>query len=508
MGRISFMRGAGMLFAAGLPLTCGASESFIFDPDGPLGDSPIVVSIFDWLPSSALAVDTLPLPAFPAMKPSVLLSHAKLGNFLNAGGSSILGTGLNGTYEITFVGASGQLGTLATPTTSAFTYDSTGTPNFFEVYWDSAKNANELAGTGFNDGTLILSGTVTSLAASFGTTSITPEPLDQFGTDNYPAIDTGAGVGGGQIAVDVIFANPAFFPNPDQQPKTLVFNTSQITPFRQVDPSAMFTDLPGGGAPTVLPILGAVNGSAAAGGVDVIFQADANMSMTLAEIIQGACRMTGGGVTVDGEIVFGETDSTLAAAIDGKNRYTFGGQVGAPTASQPQPSGEWTHHQFQGPAGDFVFRAGTASAPKDTFVSAVTCSDPGFCHPARPAPFKQLDWQGIGSFRNAKGSIASLVNAENDKTPGYSRHYVRVHIEDLGEPGPGGKQPKSGNCPHIIGDIVGDPATNPGAALVCSACADVYQIEIHATDDPNSAVIYEVGGFIDNGNLQIHPAIK
>ena len=500
-------RTAGVMAAVGLPLSSGAVDPFLFDPDGPGPDSPIVVTTFDWLPGSALALGTLPLTVVPTFTPSTLLAHAKLGNFINSSNLSILGTGLNGAYEITFVGASGQLGALATSTTSVFLLDSTGTPNFFEIWWDAGKNSNDLQGTGFNDGTLILSGTVSALSASFDTTSSTPVPLDQFETNNYPGIATDTGVGGGQIAVDVTFADPAFFPDPNQQPRTLLFNTSQITPFLQVNPSARFTGAPGGGAPSVLPVLGAVNGDAASGGEDVIFQADANMSMTLAEIILGACRMTGGGVTVDGEIAFDE-NSQLAQAEDDKNRYTFGGQIGAPTASQPTPSGEWTHHQFQGPAGDFVFRVGTASAPKDTFVTQVTCSDPGFCNPARPAPFKQLNWEGFGSFRTAKGSIASQVNTENDKTEGYSRHFVRVHIEDLGEPGPGGKQPHSGDCPHVIGEIVGDPATDSNAALICTNCADVYQIEIHATMNSNSAVIYSVGGFIDAGNLQIHPEIK
>lgn len=494
--------------AAGVPLVASGGEPFTFDPDGDGPDTPIVVNTFDWLPSSALAVGTLPLPAYPVVIPSTLLTHARLGTFLNLGGSVILGTGLNGTYEITFVGGVGQFGTLAAGVTSVFSLNAAGVPNFFEIYYDTARNSNELAGTGFSDGTLVMAGTITALSASFTTFSTVLEPLDQFGPDNYPGLLTGTGSGGGQIAVDVIFANPSFFPDPNQQPKTLLFNTSQVLPYRQVNPSALFTGSPGGVPAAVVPVLGAVNGSAAAGGLDVIFQADANMSMTLAEIIEGSCRMTGGGVTEDGQITFGDTDSVNAAAEDGNNQYTFGGQVGAPTANQPQPSGEWTHHQFKGPAGDFVFRAGTASAPKDTFVAEVKCSDPGFCNPARPAPFKQLDWNGIGSFRNAKGSIASLVNAENDKTPGYSRHYVRVHIEDLGEPGPGGKQPHSGACPHVIGDIVGDPQTTPGADLVCTNCADVYQIEIRQTTDPNSPVIYEVGGFIDNGNLQIHPPIN
>lgn len=480
-----------------------ATESFEFDPDGAGPGSSVIVQTFDWLQDSTLSVGSVPIPVAPDVASSYALSHAKLGNFVNSSGQAILGTGLNSAYELTMVSGIPETGTRV-GNSAFFSFDSTGSPNFFEVYWDPSKDANPLAGTGYNNGILILSGIVTSASSNFMLTSTTPVNLDNYVTDNYPAIDTVSGVGGGQISVKVLFADPSFFPS--QLPDSLLFNTSQITPYNQVDPSAVFTAAAGGGAPNKVPAIGPVNGVS---GPDFQFQSDANMSITLQPIVTGACRMTGGGVTTNGEILLDENGSPVPAAqaSDGKNTYTFGGQIGAPTAAAPNPMGEWTHHQFKGPAGDFVFRVGTSSAPKDTYVSQVTCSDPVNCQPARPAPFKQLDWQGIGSFRNGKGALANSVNTENDKTPGYSRHFVRVHIEDLGEPGGTGQQ-KNGACNHVIGTLVGDPTTNATAAAVCSSCADVYQIEIHATTDPNSPVIYSVGGFIDQGNLQIHPEIK
>lgn len=479
------------------------TEVFEFDPDGAGPGGPILVQTFDWLPGSALSVGSIPVPIAPATAASNTLVHAKLGNFLNASNLAILGTGLNSTYEITMVMGLPQTGT-GFANSAFFTFDSTGSPNFFEIYWDATRDSNALGGTGYNNGTLILSGIVTSASTNFTVTNTTPVNLDNFVADNYPAIDTVSGVGGGQLAVQVLFANPAFFPS--QLPETLLFNTSQITPFSQVDPSAMFAGSAGGAAPTTAAVVGSVNGFS---GPDFLMQADSNMSITLQPVVTGACRMTGGGVTATGDILLDASGSPVpsAQATDGKNIYTFGGQIGAPTAAAPNPKGEWTHHQFKGPAGDFVFRVGSSSAPKDTYVTQVTCSDPVNCQPARPAPFKQLDWQGIGSFRNAKGPIASIVNTENDKTPGYSRHFVRVHIEDLGEPGGTGQQ-KNNNCTHVIGTLVGDPTTDPAAAAVCSACADVYQIEIRATEDPASPVIYSVGGYINQGNLQIHPEIK
>ena len=39
-------------------------------------------------------------------------------------------------------------------------------------------------------------------------------------------------------------------------------------------------------------------------------------------------------------------------------------------------------------------------------------------------------------------------------------------------------------------------------------CPDFYMITIHETIDPGSAVVYEVYGYFDGGNAQIHAAIR
>lgn len=201
----------------------------------------------------------------------------------------------------------------------------------------------------------------------------------------------------------------------------------------------------------------------------------------------GLCRMTGGGV--EGTV----PPHSWLEVTNGNNHYTFGGQAGAPTASQPQPWGEWTHRQHSGDDGRFTFHAGTASAPEDTEIDLIECHDPDNCNPARPAPFKQLDFEGVGSFRNiaAGAPVAPFV------TRGQSLHWFEVHVEDLGEPG--NYDPEAVPCP--VGGHVGlPPPANCG-------CPDFYSIRIHATEDPGSQVIYEVSGYINGGNLQIHPAI-
>jgi hypothetical protein len=235
------------------------------------------------------------------------------------------------------------------------------------------------------------------------------------------------------------------------------------------------------------------------------------------------CRVTGGGNDTAGIDPDGGWDETLAEGNspgqgNGFNRYTFGGQAGANTGEQPQPKGEWTHHQQSGPDGSFVFHAGTASAPTGTEIDRIVCSDEGYCSPARPAPDKQIDFAGVGTFKNIKNPSAPLANIVEGET----YHWFEVHIEDLGEPGaepkPTGKgNPKNSLCPN--GGSGTDAFANPPvfAAANCG-CADYYRIRIYAgvipvfdpttgeiTNLNTSTVIYEAEGYLNGGNLQIHP---
>jgi hypothetical protein len=202
------------------------------------------------------------------------------------------------------------------------------------------------------------------------------------------------------------------------------------------------------------------------------------------------CRVTGGGVDSSGG-----WDGSNCDGEDGNDAYTFGGQAGAPTASQPQPYGEWTHHQSKGAQGRFVFHAGTASAPDAAKITSIICSDPGFCEPARQAPAKQIDFEGVGVFKN----ITRWTDNLQGVVEGESLHWFTVHIEDLGEPGKGGKQePPSDQCP---------PGGSAGTEANCD-CPDYYTITIYGGPDSTTDVIYRVAGYIKGGNLQIHPAIQ
>jgi hypothetical protein len=201
------------------------------------------------------------------------------------------------------------------------------------------------------------------------------------------------------------------------------------------------------------------------------------------------CRVTGGGVDQNGN-----WNGTLVRADNDRDRYQFGGQAGANTALPPQPKGEWTHHQQRGPSGTFVFHAGTASAPAGTEIELISCMDEINCNPARPAPAKQIDFWGYGTFKNMK-NVPPII-ADN-VVVGVTLHRFEVNIDDAGEPGHSGKIDISG-CPDE-----GFGLHSPIRHVDCE-CPDFYRITIYA-DETETTVIYQVYGYIKGGNLQIHP---
>ena len=241
------------------------------------------------------------------------------------------------------------------------------------------------------------------------------------------------------------------------------------------------------------------------------------------EVPSLGCRFTGG------------LNDVFITGNGKENSYTAGGQVGANTGQQPQPKGEWTHTQHSGPAGEFTFHGGTASAPLGSEIDAIRCSDPGGCKPSGdpPSPVKQLDFDGIGTFKNigkkddeipdfVKDGANVTAEGNGNKDFDGTLHWFEVNIDDLGEPGntnprknPGDADPEL--CPSIGFGEKG--AKEPGS---CS-CSDFYRITIYNGVDaatvprnPDGSidkakmktapedVIYEVWGYIDGGNLQLH----
>ena len=206
------------------------------------------------------------------------------------------------------------------------------------------------------------------------------------------------------------------------------------------------------------------------------------------------CRVTGGLVDESGNCV------NCPDGSDGLNKFTCGGQAGANTALPPQPSGNWTHSQKHGTAGQFTFHAGTPSAPPGTEIAWIECSDPGWCVQARPAPAKQIDFGGVGTFKNMKNNVPDAI--ADFVTVGSSLHYFEVNIDDGGEPGRSGKQdPPEADCPP---DGFGRWGSDSFDLVDCD-CPDFYRIMIYAGPTDASPVMYEASGWIRGGNLQIHP---
>ena len=271
------------------------------------------------------------------------------------------------------------------------------------------------------------------------------------------------------------------------------------------------------------------------------------------------CRMTGG------HNYFLED-----SGYEGENGtfYTTGGQIGAPTdlgcrmepgkGKQDGPWGDWEHNHHAGPDdtgsmfdGSFAFHSGTAAGPDDAYIRSIVCEDEGWCVQARPAPNKQIFWEGTGVFHNTKtkgnddpmpffaacGADQPVPFSKGKGKDGdtYSLHYYRAHVGDFGEPA-GTKQNPADECSWVNGDayvdncdlvgnveLLGGPEGAPVnekfsslhplcLAQDCEAasesnCPDFYEIEIHCTADPASPIAYKVAHFIREGNFQLHPSV-
>ncbi len=467
-----------------------------FDPTASGNHTIMDINEFDWQSSGdAVIEDQLPAPAvangvevntFSAWAAGAVVGdavafnvhvHARLNDFLNNDGNSIAPDTLSkdgascaagsDCFEVTAAASLLETATLV----GAGTILITSASGNYAYYLDTAPNSDVSSGAGFNDGIAFLNGNigfefiVGTFTQNVGGDSLFDNTVTAQNTDIID-VQNGGNLSLAGTSYDILLSPPGTF--------DAVVGV--------------------GGSIGLLPYTVQV--------ADLVIKGDANSEFTAIEDeVLGACRMTGGGVDVEGTAI----DGTLAEASDGGDRSTFGGQLGAPSATQPQPFGHWTHHQQKGPSGSFQFHVGTASAPPETRIVEITCFDEGFCNPARPAYFKQLDWKGVGTFANVKGALSSQVVTQNHKN--YTLHCIEGHFEDIGEPGPGGKQPKSNQCNHV-------PRTLISEGSDCTDCPDIYQMQIYDRadcNDPDKQVIYSWGwpdgGFIGHGNIQIHPEV-
>lgn len=516
-----------------------ASEAIMFDPDG-AGPAPAIsLSTLDWLPNSALSVNGNPSGGLALGDIIHLLAHARLGVMIASDGSLSL---VPGGSEITFVAGFAEMVNTLTPdgsaTTASFLFDGTAQlPNFFEIWVGSPADSNPLNGTGYNNSKRIMFGVVTDSSGNYrGGPPIVN--LDQFGPNNYSGIRTISGSGSTQLSGVIVSADPDYFPGLTQAQidnLKVFFNTSTVTPYKQTNPSKKFIGNSAGALGDepqsfVNANIGSINGGLQfVTDLNFILQADSNQSFEEGEVVEGACRVTYGGNDRNGNVDPAKFGGACSSNPDQtENCYTFGGQVGAPTANPNfgGPFGEHTHHQTLGPAGDFIFRAGTHSAPDETRITATVCKDPGAIQPAAAnAGFKQIDFEGTGSFRTLDDTAKAYLIANggpadigkdnvSDKV-----YYFRVDMVDSGEPGNQADPAHTAECSAFFAADQNNPLATADPFLLVqdggvvpegNDCADVYQLLICKDENPcaTGQGMYEVRAFLTGGNIQLHKVVK
>ena len=282
-----------------------AGDIIQIDPDAAGVDPVLSVGALDWNPGNAISVNAVNQPVGTVFQ---TYAHASLGTFIDGNGNSIGGLNLNGptaatNYEWTYVAGFQEVIasiTGAVPTGTQTFQTVAGGENFFRIYYDATPDSNNLTGDNFDDGILILEGTILPFdivsgngASSFTTTGgctvsiagLACGNFDAFGTNNYPLIDSPSGIGSSLLAIDVISADPNFF-LAGLDILFLDFDTQQNLPYGQQNPSACFTDSlggqvngAGGQGTTCTNSVGPINGVS---GPNIMFLTDGSAAFTAA----------------------------------------------------------------------------------------------------------------------------------------------------------------------------------------------------------------------------------
>ncbi|MGZ8219380.1 PEP-CTERM sorting domain-containing protein [Methylomagnum sp.] len=271
-----------------------ATAGTLFNPNGAGATGALDVGQLDWSPTSFVARNGNAAisnwvnsnGACPNNSCDfVVYTQARLAGSNDQSNNANSMPGLNSSYEITMVlGLSERVTSVSTPPGSGqglTTFDTIPTSvSFLQLFRDSTVDANQLTGTGFNDGTLILTGSEVELASgSFGTNlNAQPVDLDQFSTNNYPGQLTVVGQGGtGDFGVDNLVTNAGFFPNGLDVFGIRMANISPTVPFVSVDPMAQFVTENG---TFYTPNIGTINGQFNNGAPDFLSQVDFNSPLS------------------------------------------------------------------------------------------------------------------------------------------------------------------------------------------------------------------------------------
>ena len=261
-----------------------AAATIQFDPDGGGAGAAISITAFDPLPGNAIAIGasagSAPGSTFD------LRFQANLGTTTLNGLPNYL-NGSNGNF-FTFVAGFGETVLTNTgPGNLTFGLDPADPVNFFRIYNNKAAFGSDLAGTGFTAGNAILTGHIVAQNFTSGfnaAVTAPPQALDQSGVNNYPGVQTVTGSGATSLVVVIDSFDPLFFPNLVVGGSLLFANTSQVLPYIQTDPSALFSSngIANGDINGVSSV-GPINGNSVLLGFNnTMFQADANIGIITA----------------------------------------------------------------------------------------------------------------------------------------------------------------------------------------------------------------------------------
>ena len=293
--------------AVALTFSVPTASAALIDFDWQGNGSEVIsnVASLDWTPGSSYTLGGTGSTLTNGDRLDTYL-HGSLGSFLDQNGRPInVNYGLNTNYEVTFTagfreevfGITNVVNPVTGQLTQILNFVSVDDPfNFFEIYVDDTPDADALSGTGFNDGIRIASGTVAAggggnITSAFVFSGDPNDPIstdpanyplmDQFGPDNWAGVRTNSGFGGSIFSAISDFVDDSFMLPLDENGNVwdgirfdLSFNSSQIVPFNETNPSREFFDKDG---TSVLADPGTINGINGAG---VLLQVDGNSSFT------------------------------------------------------------------------------------------------------------------------------------------------------------------------------------------------------------------------------------
>lgn len=299
-----------LVFALGLVSSSAFASSFItIDPDGAGSLGSISVSSLDWNLGTSISTPTVAGQVLPNLNGIIQsYGHSALSKFNGTGaGMRAANNGLNYDFQWTYVFALPEFVTTdATGTDATFATlgaDATiGTQNFFEVWYSSTANYNQLTGENYASGTKILSGTFNAGdIGTFQATAALNGALDQSangnnydGTGGSTNINSIGGVGTsaftGRVKVTDVDSN-FFLGLAAGDTIGVTLDSTNNTPFKGEDPSGCYwtgSALAGaagqnnlGTAPAVCTnTVGTLNGG---DGPNIMFQTDASTTFAVPE---------------------------------------------------------------------------------------------------------------------------------------------------------------------------------------------------------------------------------